>query len=184
MASTRSLAMARASAEEVSERLSRMYSPGADEVRKTWMEVCADAIDAAIRIRVSDAEHEARVAAESNASKAGSAAYKLEGLLDRERKARVAAERERDRLQTSALTAIKAAWRSGYLAAADDYRRGDDGDEDGCCDPGDYLDEAMAALTDTGPKECDHEPVMVGGVGDLLNPPNNRRVCRKCGRPM
>ena len=49
-----------------------------------------------------DAEHAARVAAESNASKAGSAAYKLEGLLDRERKARVKAERERDRLREAA----------------------------------------------------------------------------------
>lgn len=50
---------------------------------------------------------------------------------------------ERDALHAAALDAIRAAWRSGYLAAMDDHETGENGDPDGCHDPDDYLQEAI-----------------------------------------
>ena len=149
------------------------FEGGPIETADEELERLGDEIES-LRARLAEVEA-ARAAAESNASKAGSAAYKLEGLLDRERKARVKAERERDRLREVLAEVLGHFWKTGHPGRP--------------CLSTDWIAvetvaEWRAALTDTGPKECDHEPVMVGGVGDLLNPPNNRRVCRKCGRPM
>ena len=74
------------------------FDGGPIETADEELERLGDEIES-LRARLAEVEA-ARAAAESNASKAGSAAYKLEGLLDRERKARVKAERERDRLRT------------------------------------------------------------------------------------